>query len=127
MVNLAPRTVQAAPGLPLEPPPVRSRRSTIVQEVLTALLLAVGAVGDVLIAWYLPTRLDSCPPDVAILDCTDALTVTITPGVAAVGALLVWLVGTMARERRGGLVWCWLGALVAFAPWLFAVPGLVFV
>ncbi len=125
MLNVAPVALQVRPAPLAESPPVRSRRSTIVQEVLSALLLAVGAVGDVLIAWYLPTRLESCPADVAIFDCADALTVTITPGVAAIGALLVWLVGTMARDRRGGLVWCWLGAVVAFAPWLFAVPGLV--
>ncbi|GEN79358.1 hypothetical protein [Actinotalea fermentans] len=126
MVNLASRT-QPPVLAPLDvPAPVRSRRSTLVQEILTAILLAVGAVGDVLIAWVMPTRLDSCPPDVAILDCPDALTVTITPGVAAIGALLVWLVGTLARERRGGLAWCWIGAVVAFAPWVFAIPGLVF-
>lgn len=122
MVNVAPTTDQRA--APAAAAPVRSRRSTLVQEVVTALLLAAAVVGDVLIAWELPTRLETCPPDVAILDCSDALTVTVTPGLAAIGALVVWLVGTMARERRGGLVWCWAAAFVAFAPWLFAVPGL---
>lgn len=125
MVNVAPPTDQVSPGALAVETPVRSRRSTLVQEVVSALLLAVAAVGDVLLAWYLPTELDSCPPDVAILDCSDALTVTVTPGMAAIGALVVWLVGTMARERRGGLVWCWAGAIVAFAPWTFAVPGLL--
>ncbi len=125
MVNVAPPTDQVSPSAPAGPAPVRSRRSTLVQEVVSALLLAVAAVGDVLIAWFLPAELDSCPPDVAILDCADGLTVSITPGLVAVGALVVWLVGTMARERRGGLVWCWAGAVVAFCPWLFAVPGLV--
>lgn len=126
MVNLASRPSPVV-TVPLDAtPPVRSRRSTLVQQVVTAVLLAIGAAGDVLIAWVMPTRLDSCPPDVAILDCSDALTVTITPGLAAIGALLVWLVGTLARERRGGLAWCWVGAVVAFAPWVFAVPGLVF-
>lgn len=125
MVNVAPPTDQVIPGTPADRPPVRSRRSTLAQEVVSALLLAVAAVGDLLIAWFLPTDLESCPPDVAILDCPDALTVTLTPGLAAVGALVVWLVGTMARDRRGGLLWCWAGAVVAFVPWLFAVPGLV--
>lgn len=125
MVNVAPPTDQVSPGVLAATTPVRSRRSTLVQEVVSALLLAVAAVGDVLIAWFLPTDLESCPADVAILDCPDALTVTITPGLAAIGALVIWLVGTMARERRGGLVWCWVGAVVAFLPWLFAVPGLV--
>lgn len=125
MVNVAPPTDQVSPGALAGPTPVRSRRSTLAQEIVSALLLAVAAVGDVLIAWFLPTDLESCPADVAILDCPDALTVTITPGLAAVGALVVWLVGTMARERRGGLFWCWAGAVVAFLPWLFAVPGLV--
>lgn len=126
MENVArPGAQQADAGPSPVPGPVRTRRSTKRQMVLSVLLLAIGAVGDVMIAWFLPTRLDSCPADVAIIDCPDALTVAVTPGVAAVGALLVWLVGTMARERRGGLVWCWLGAVVAFAPWLFAVPGLI--
>lgn len=124
MVNVVPPTGQVGSGSPAAPAPVRSRRSTLAQEIVSALLLAVAAVGDVLIAWFLPTELDSCPDEVAILDCPDALTVTITPGLAAVGALVVWLVGTMASERRGGLVWCWAAAVVAFAPWLFAVPGL---
>ena len=127
MVNVTPPTDQVSVGARTGAAPVRSRRSTLTQEVVSAMLLGVGAVGDVLIAWFLPTELDSCPPDVAILDCSDALTVTVTPGLAAIGALLVWLVGTMARERRGGLAWCWAGAVVAFAPWLFAIPGLVFV
>lgn len=125
MVNVAPPTDQVSAGAPAEPAAVRSRRSTLVQEVVSALLLAIAATGDVLIAWFLPAELDSCPPEVAILDCADGLTVSITPGLAAVGALVVWLVGTMASERRGGLMWCWMGAVVAFAPWLFAVPGLV--
>lgn len=123
MVNVAPTTDQGVGRA--DTAPVRSRRSTLVQEVVSAVLLAVAVVGDVLIAWELPTRLETCPPDVAILDCSEALTVTVTPGLSAVGALVVWLVGTMARERRGGLVWCWAAAVVAFAPWLFAVPGLV--
>lgn len=126
MVNVAAPADPSSVGARVEAAPVRSRRSTLAQEVVSALLLAVGAVGDVLIAWFLPTELDSCPPEAAILDCSDALTVTVTPGLAAVGALLVWLVGSMARERRGGLLWCWIGAVVAFAPWVFAVPGLVF-
>lgn len=125
MVNLAPPTDEASAASPAAPPPVRFRRSKLVQEIVSALLLAIGATGDVLIAWFVPTELTSCAADVAILDCPDAMTVALTPGLAAVGALVVWLVGTMARERRGGLVWCWAGAVVAFAPWLFAVPGLV--
>lgn len=125
MVNVAPPTDQVSASAPADPVPVRSRRSTLVQEVVSALLLAVAATGDVLVAWFLPAELDTCPPEVAILDCADGLTVSITPGLAAVGALVVWLFGTMARERRGGLVWCWAGAVVAFSPWLFAVPGLV--
>lgn len=116
----------AAPGVDDVAAPVRSRRSTLVQQVVSALLLAVAAVGDVLIAWYLPTELDTCPAGGAILDCPDAMTVTVVPGLSAIGALIVWLVGALARERRGGLVWCWVGAVLAFAPWAFAVPGLVF-
>lgn len=123
MVNVVPPTDQVSVGT--EVVPVRSRRSTRVQEFVSMLLLAVAALGDVLIAWFLPTEVDSCPTGVAILDCSDALTVAVTPGLAAVGALVIWLVGTMARERRGGLVWCWVAAVVAFAPWLFAVPGLL--
>lgn len=128
MVNVGPRTakpVKVSVETMAEPEPVRSRRSTFVQQIVSALLLLVAAVGDVLISWSLPTRLDSCPPDGAILDCSDALVVTVTPGAAAVGAALVWLVGAMVRDRRGGLAWCWIGAALAFAPWLFAVPGLV--
>ena len=124
MVNVAPTTDPSVLA-PAEAAPVRSRRSTLVQEVLSAILLAIAATGDVLVAWFLPTEVTACPDGVAILDCSDALTVAVTPGLAAVGALVVWLVGTMARERRGGLVWCWVAAVVAFAPWLFAVPGLV--
>ncbi len=50
MLNVAPVAVQVRPAPLAESPPVRSRRSTIVQEVISALLLVVGAVGDVLTA-----------------------------------------------------------------------------
>jgi len=32
----------------------------------------------------------------------------------------------LARERRGGLVWCWVAVVVAALPAGFLVPGLAF-
>ena len=104
---------------------MRSRRSTLTQLAVSAVLVALAGVMDVLITWYVPSGIDSCPPDRSVLDCSDAMTATVVPGLAAMGALLVWLVGSMARERRGGLVWCWVAAVLAALPAVFLVPGLV--
>lgn len=106
-------------------PLVRSRRSTVTQLTVTAILVVLAAVMDVLITWWVPSRIESCPPDEAILDCQAAMAATVIPGLAAIAGLVVWLVGSMARERRGGLVWCWLAVIVAALPAAFLVPGLV--
>lgn len=108
-----------------EAPPVRSRRSTLTQLWVTAVLVVLGGVVAVLVTWYVPADLDSCPADRSVLECSDAMLATIVPGLAAVAALLVWLVGSVARERRGGLVWCWVAVVVAALPATFLVPGLV--
>jgi hypothetical protein len=121
MVDVVPRTDPVAPA-PMAHE--ASSRPRLRAQVVSALLLAVAALGDVLVSWHVPGRLTSCPPEVAILDCSEALTVTVVPGLAAAGAVLVWFVGTVVGRRRGGVVWCWAGAVVAFAPWVFAVPGL---
>jgi len=105
--------------------PVRSRRSTLAQLAVTAVLVGLAAVMDVLVSWHVPAGIDSCA-DGAILDCPEAMTVTIVPGLAAMAGLLVWLVGSMARERRGGLAWCWVAVVVAALPAVFLVPGLAF-
>ncbi len=106
--------------------PSPRRRSVLAHLVVTAVLVGAAAVMDVLISWYLPPDVPSCPPDGALLDCADAMTALLVPGAAAVAGLVVWLVGAMARERRGGVVWCWVAVVVAAAPAVFLVPGLVF-
>lgn len=116
----------APPAVVDDVAPAPRPRRPVWQMAVTAVLVLAAAVMDVLISQNLPAEVPGCPPDGAYLDCPHAMTALLVPGAAAIGAVFVWLVGTLARERRGGVALCWIAVLLAAAPAAFLVPGLVF-